>query len=195
MGNEQLLVESEEVKFASDWSRDGRFLLYGSESPQTSCDIWVVPMEGEHKPFVFLKTNFDERHAVFSPDGRWVAYTSNQSGQYEIYVQPFQRGTGQWQVSSSGGMYPRWRSDGRELYYIAPDGKMMAASVTTSGTTFQAGTPMALFQTRIYGGGTDVNVGHQYDVSTDGRFLINTVLEDSTSPITLLQNWNPGSKR
>ena len=199
-GNEQLLVESEEDKFATDWSRDGRFLLYGSGSPQTSFDIWVVPMEGEHKPFVFLKTNFDERQAMFSPDGHWVAFVSNQSGRYEIYVQPFSAGSpgtvgGQWQVSTTGGMYPRWRSDGRELYYIAPDGKLMAAPVTFSGTSFRPGTPVALFQTRIYGGGTDMNVGHQYDVSSDGRFLINTVLEDATSPITLLQNWSPGAKK
>ena len=199
-GSEQLLLESKQDKFVSDWSRDGRFLLYGSNDPPMSYDIWILPMEGDHKPFAFLKTDFDERHGVFSPDGHWIAYTSNQSGRYEIYVQPFSAASpgavgGQWQVSTAGGMYARWRSDSRELYYIAPDGKLMAASVTSSGTTFQPGTPVALFQTRIYGGGTDMNVGHQYDVSSDGRFLINTVLEDTASPITLLQNWNPGTKK
>ncbi|HEY4579546.1 MAG TPA: hypothetical protein VIG89_00805, partial [Candidatus Acidoferrales bacterium] len=99
---------------------------------------------------------------------------------------------GQWQVSTSGGVYPRWRADGKELYYIAPDGKLMAAPIAASGATIEPGTPVALFQTRIYGGGTDLNGGTSYDVSRDGRFLINTVLEDDASPITLLQNWAAG---
>jgi len=232
-GSEELLMESAQDKVVTDWSRDGRFLLYHSVDPQTSYDLWVLPMEGERKPFVFLKTNFDERRAQFSPDGRWVAYRSNESGRYEIYVRPFFQGGlsakmeggpapvsgtsvlsglqvqpapvsgtssgvgtgGQWQVSTSGGIDPRWRADGKELYYIAPDGKLMAAPITASGATIEPGTPVALFQTRIYGGGTDVNVGTQYDVSGDGRFLINTVLEDAASPITLLQNWAPGTTR
>ena len=168
-------------------------------------------MEGERKPFVFLKTSFDKGRGKFSPDGRWVAYMSNESGQYEIYVQPFFRGGrqaqpapvsgtssgasrgGQWQVSTSGGVSPRWRPDGKELYYIPPDGKLMAAPIAVSGATIEPGTPLALFQPRIYGGGTDLNAGTSYDVSADGRFLINTVLEDAASPITLLQNWSPTS--
>ena len=224
-GGEELLVESAQNKAAFDWSRDGRFLAYRSEDPQTSFDLWVLPMEGDRKPFVFLRTNFDEHRAQFSPDGRWVAYTSNESGQFEIYVRPFFQGGlpfaaqgqqvqpapvsgnasgtssgsstgggagGQWQVSTSGGINPRWRADGKELYYIAPDGKLMAASITASGATIEPGTPVALFQTRILGGGMDLNVGTQYDVTGDGRFLINTVLEDDASPITLLQNWAAG---
>jgi Tol biopolymer transport system component len=216
-GSEELLVESAQDKVAYDWSRDGRFLLYRSSDPQTASDIWVLPMEGDRKPFVFLKTNFDERQAQFSPDGRWVAYTSNESGRYEIYVRPFFHGGlsakteggpapvsgtasgtstgGQWQVSTSGGISPRWRADGKELYYIAPDGKLMATPIAASGATIAPGTPVALFQTRIYGGGTDVSVGTEYDVSGDGRFLIETVLEDAASPITLLQNWSAGLKK
>jgi eukaryotic-like serine/threonine-protein kinase len=212
-GSEELLVESAQDKVVNDWSRDGRFLVYSSNDPQTSWDTWVLPMEGDpsaslgqgRKPFVFLKTNFDERRAKFSPDGRWVAYMSNESGRYEIYVRPFS-GTssgassgagagGQWQVSTSGGVYPHWRADGKELYYIAPDSKLMAAPITASGATIEPGTPVVLFQTRIYGGGTDVNAGTQYDVTGDGRFLINTVLEDAAWPITLLQNWAPGVKK
>ena len=98
---------------------------------------------------------------------------------------------GQWQVSTTGGLYPRWRPDGKELYYIGPDGQMMAAPVTTTGATFEPGTPVALFQTRILGGGADNFQGRNYDVARDGRFLINTVLDDAASPITLLQNWRP----
>jgi Tol biopolymer transport system component len=197
---EELLLESAQDKIAMDWSLDGRFLLYGSSDPQTSWDIWVLPMEGERKPFLFLKTNFDERRAKFSPDGRWVAYISNESGRYEIYVRPFDgtsAGTnnGQWQVSTSGGVFPRWRADSKELHYITPDGKLMAVPITTRGATVEPGTPVLLFQTRIVGGGISAGGGTQYDVSADGRFLINTVLEDTASPITLLQNWNPEAKK
>ena len=200
-GREELLVESTQSKSADDWSRDGRFLLYDSVDPQTQRDLWVLPMEGDRKPFVFLKTNFGERSGKFSPDSKWVAYMSDESGRYEIYVRPFSGSTaaalagGQWQVSTSGGVRPRWRPDGKELYYIAPDGKLMAVPVTTNGATFQPGTPVALFQTRIYGSGTDLNVGTQYDVTADRRFLINTVLEEANSPITLLLNWKPEAKR
>ena len=199
-GSEELLLETEQDKTANDWSRDGRFLLYSSLDPQTSRDLWVLPMEGDRKPFVFVNTRFDERSAQFSPDGHWVAYISNESGRFEVYVRPFS-GTpsgvagGQWQVSTSGGLEPRWRPDGRELYYIAPDDKLMAAPIRTSGATFEPGTPAALFQTRIYGGGNDPGIGIEYDVTGDGRFLIDTVREDATSSITLLQNWAPGLKK
>jgi hypothetical protein len=130
-----------------------------------------------------------------------VAYESNESGRYEIYVRPFDGNApgastgGQWQVSTSGGINPRWQADGKQLYYIAPDSKMMAAPIAAKAAAIEPGTPVALFQTRIYGGGTDVSVGSNYDVSGDGRFLINTVLEDAASPITLLQNWTAGLKK
>jgi serine/threonine protein kinase/Tol biopolymer transport system component len=199
--NEQLLLESAYSKFASDWSRDGRFILYHSFGPQTSRDIWVLPLGGDRKPFVFLKTSFSEAYGTFSPDGRWVAYLSDQSGRNEVYVRPFAKtaadpstgGAGaEWQVSTSGGAYPRWRSDGKELYYIAPDGKLMAAPITINGETLEPGAPVPLFQTRILGGGADAP-GLQYDVSRDGRFLINTIL-DEAAPITLIQNWSPPAK-
>ena len=158
-------------------------------------------MEGDRKPFVFLKTNFDERRAQFSPDGRWVAYMSNESGRYEIYVRPFNgnapaaSGGGQWQVSTSGGISPRWRADGKELYYIAPDGKLMAAPISREWRDDRARhRPWPCFRRGLYGGGTDVTIGTNYDVSVDGRFLINTVLEDTASPITLLQNWTAALK-
>ena len=200
-GSEEILLESAQDKGIEDWSRDGRFLLYHSIDPQTLYDIWVLPMEGDRKPFVFLKTNFDERRAQFSPDGHWAAYMSDESGRYEIYLRPFNGNAsgeptgGQWQVSTSGGINPKWRADGKELYYIALDGKLMAAQITTKTTTIEPGTPVVLFQTRIVGGGTDVFVGNNYDVSGDGRFLINTVLEEAPSPITLVQNWTAGLKK
>jgi serine/threonine protein kinase len=208
-GSEELLLQSDQDKVVSDWSRDGRFLLYHSVDPKTSYDIWVLPLEGNPstgikagKPFVYLKTNADERRAHFSPDGRWVAYRSNESGRYQIYVRPFNGSPsaatspagadGQWQVSTAGGIEPRWAPNGKELYYIASDAKLMGVPIAANG---EPGAPKALFQTRIYGGGTDMNLGTQYDISADGRFLVNTLFEEATAPITLVQAWNPGVKR
>ena len=204
-GVEERLVASDQVKIPSSWSADGRFLLYHSVDPQTSRDLWVVPMVGDRTPSVFLKTPFREGYGAFSPDGRWVAYLSNESGRTEIYVRPFvppgAAGTaagaagGQWQVSTAGGIYPVWRPDGKELYYLNPAGAMMAAPITVTGATLAPGAPVVLFPTRIFGGGVDAQQGRQYDVAPDGRFLINTVLDSAAAPITLLQNWNPEAKR
>lgn len=202
-GSEELLLELqlETDLVTNDWSPDGRFVLYHSRNPQTDRDLWVLPLEGDRKPWLFLKTSFAEAAGQFSPDGRWVAYQSNESGRFEIYVRPFVEPTaadskatsagGQWQVSTAGGLFARWRADGRELYYIGPDGQMMAAPTIVTGTVLEPGTPVALFQTRIVGGGSDTNPGRQYDVTRDGRFLINTVVEGAAAPITLLQNWTP----
>ena len=205
------------TKITIDWSADGRFLLYLSLDPQSDLDLWVLPLDGEGKPVVFLKTNFVEYAGGFSPDGRWVAYQSNESGRFEIYVRPFVApatgGTagaaaggaaggatangagGQWQVSTAGGISPRWGPDGRELYYLGPDGQMMAAPVAVAGATPVPGTPVKLFDTRIYGGGVDNRLLWQYDVSRDGRFLINTVLDEAAAPITLIQHWQPDVTR
>jgi Tol biopolymer transport system component len=207
-GVEELLVESPQAKTASSWSDDGRFLMYHSADPQTENDIWVLPMEGDRKPWVFLKTNFSERHGMFSPDGRWVAYMSDESGRQEVYIRPFVEPaareadrdavaatSGQWQVSVAGGVFPRWRADGRELYFIGPAGEMMAAPMAAKGTRLEPGALVALFPTRIVGGGADVGQGRQYGVTRDGRFLINTEVDDDAAPITLLQHWNPELKR
>ncbi len=202
-GVEERLVASDQGKAPSSWSADGRFLLYHSIDPQTNADLWVVPMVGDRTPSVFLKTPFREVWGVFSPDGRWVAYQSNESGRDEIYVRPFgppgaARGPagGQVQVSTAGGVFPAWRPDGKELYYLNPAGEMMAAPVTVSGHTLEPGAPVRLFPTRIYGGGVDTQQSRQYDVASDGRFLINTVLDPTAiTPITLIQNWNPAVQK
>ncbi len=201
VGDEQLLVSSGQQMFPQSWSPDGRFLLYMSFDPQTDEDLWVLPMRGDHTPSVFLKTPFREIWGAFSPDSRWVAYQSNQSGRFEIYVRPFHppgakhtdsdSAAVQWQVSTAGGVFPTWRPDGKEIYYIDPSGAMMAAPITVSGATFAAGTPVKLFQTRIVGGGLAAQQGRQYDVAPDGRFLIDTVSESAAAPITLILNWNP----
>jgi serine/threonine protein kinase len=192
-GSEELLFESAQYKSANSWSPDGRFLLYQTQRDpnNNASDLWVLPLTGDQKPFVFLGSPFDERNGQFSPDGRWVAYQSTESGRPEIYVRPFPGPGGQWQVSTSGGVQPRWRRDGRELYYIAPEGALMASPVSVNGAAFQPGVPMALFQPRIWGGGTNATIRKQYDVTADGRFLINvTAADESTTPITLMINWN-----
>jgi serine/threonine protein kinase len=189
-GTDELLFASPPLKFPADWSPDGRFLLYLEVSPTTGNDLWVLPMDGDRKPFPFLTTSFDTRWGQFSPDGRWVAYHSNESGRNEIYARSFPGPGGQSTVSTSGGVYPRWSPDGKELFYLAPDGRLMAAQVAVTGTTLKAAAPVALFQTRIVGGGASI-VGsrQQYDVASDGRFLINVTTESAPQPISLILNW------
>ena len=204
-GVEEPLVASDQPKVAASWSADGRFLLYQSTDPLTNADIWVMPMMGDRTPAVFLKTPFRELAATFSPDSRWVAYQSNESGRPEIYVRPFVAPSATsagrastepyWQVSTTGGIMPAWRPDGKELYYLNPAGAMMAAPVTVTGSTIEPGAPVVLFPTRIYGGGVDAQQGRHYDVAPDGRFLINAEPENAVAPITLLQNWNPEAKK
>jgi Tol biopolymer transport system component len=174
------------------WSPDGRYLMYTSQGPVTAFDLWVLDMKGDRKPQVFLKTRFDETNGQFSPDGRWVAYQSNESGQYQIYVRPFPGPGGQWQISTAGGVSPRWRHDGRELYYITPDGRLIATPVEARSATVEPGAPIPLFQTRILSSA----LRPQFDVAADGRFLLNAPVESAAvAPITLVINWRPNAKR
>ena len=203
-GVEERFLASDQLKAPMSWSADGRFLLYLSIDPKTVGDLWVVPMVGDRTPSVFLKTPFRVAYGSFSPDSRWVAYQSNESGRSEIYVRPFVPpgaagkgagvAAGQWQVSVAGGIHPAWRPDGKELYFINPAGAMMAAPITVTGLNFDPGAPELLFPTRIASGGVDDALGRQgrqYDVAPDGRFLINTLLDSPAAPITLLMNWTP----
>ena len=203
---EERLVASAQSKTPTSWAADGRFLLYHSADPQTNGDLWIVPMAGDRTPSVFLKTPFREEHGAFSPDGRWLAYQSNESGRGEIYVRPFVQpreagsvsgaADAQWQVSTAGGINPVWRPDGKELYYLDPVGALVAAPITVAGAKLEPGAPVVLFSTRIVGGGADyAQTDRQYDVAPDGRFLINTVLDGAAAPITLLMNWNPDAKK
>jgi dipeptidyl aminopeptidase/acylaminoacyl peptidase len=195
-GSERLLLE--EVKapaFPEDWSRDGRFLLYMVYDPKTGRDLWAVDMnEKPLTPRPFVNTSFDERSGQFSPDGHWLAYQTDESGRPEVVVVSFPDPTERRNVSTSGGAQPRWRSDGKELYFVASDGSLMAAPITIArqahGSRIEVGAPVSLFQTLILGGG-DANVNTQYAVSRDGRFLISQPAESATTPITLILNWKP----
>ncbi|MBI4472709.1 MAG: PD40 domain-containing protein, partial [Acidobacteria bacterium] len=154
LGAEELLLETPNNKYAQDWSKDGRFLLYSEIDPKTGRDLSAWPATGnDRKALLIANTIFDELNGQFSPNGRWVVYETNESNQSQIVVQPFPVATGKVQVSIGGGTQPRWRSDGKEIYFIAPDGKLMAASVTASGSTFVAATPVALFSAPLARGG------------------------------------------
>lgn len=192
-GPEEVLFKSGEWKFPDDWSADGRFIVYQSLNPKTKWDLWVLPMSGDRQPLPFLQTEFNEEQAQFSPDGKWIAYTSDESGAPEVYVQTFPASGGKWRVSAGGGCQPRWRRDGRELFYIAADRRLMAVDVRL-GATFEAGAPKALFGTRVL---TLTVFRNHYAVSADGqRFLINSTIEEtSPTPISVVMNWTRELKR
>jgi Tol biopolymer transport system component len=181
--DEKNIVQENVGNFPSDWSRDGKYILY-CRGP----DLWFLTYP-EVKSSLFLKAPSVFRNGQFSPDGKWVAYASNESGKWEIYVTSFSDAHGRWQISSGGGEQPRWRGDGKELFFLSSDGKMMAAPVTT-GNHFDAGTPVVLFQSTprppvlVY----DLFV---YDVSRDGqRFLMNTqVKQTENTPMSVVLNW------
>jgi hypothetical protein len=161
-----------------------------------------LSLDGDKKPIPILQTPFDEMDAQFSPDGSWLAYESNESGRIEIYVRPF-RGTGdKSRVSPAGGSQPRWRPDGAELFYVSPDGHLMAAPIAFApdGQSARPGTPVALFPPRLASGG-NVTVGGpsghpQYAVARDGRFLLNMVADvEVAPPIAIVLNWDAALKK
>jgi eukaryotic-like serine/threonine-protein kinase len=189
-GEPVLLLHSANAKHPNDWSADGRFIIYDEQHPSRRGDLWVLPLDGDRKPIPFLTTPANESLAQFSPDGRWVLYSSDESGRTEVYVRDFAPervpavGTARITISTAGGSRPRWRPDGREIYYIAPGGKMMAVPVKTE-PTLEPGVAAPLFDTHVTG-------TFPYDVTADGRFLVNTIAEqESTSspPITIVMNW------
>lgn len=190
-GDERLLLKSTaDFKFATSWSRDGRFLLYTAENPETKSDLWVLPLQGDRKPTPFLRTEFNERSGRFSPDGHWIAYTSDESGSDEIYVREFFSGStpgswdaqGKWLISKGGGTDPRWRGDGKELFYVAANGKVMSVDIRAK-PVFRPGEPRALFQLPL-----GFRAG---DVTADGRrFLIGVpVAQSASTSFTVVLNW------
>jgi Tol biopolymer transport system component len=176
----------------TDWSPDGANVMFSVPSPASGNDLWILPLKGDKKPVKFLATPAEELHGNFSPNGRYVAYTSNESGRFEVYVQTFPLSDRKWQVSTSGGYEPRWRADEREIYYLSEDRKLMAVPV---GAGPQFDVPVTLFQTRVGAGITAFRT--HYVPSRDGkRFLVNTLSGDpSPTPITVVLNWSAGLKK
>jgi serine/threonine protein kinase len=172
-----------------DWSADGRFILYSENDPNTNRDIWVLPLTGDEKRYPLFQSQFNEIYAQFSPDSRWVAYVSGESGNDDVYVARFENPRERWRVSTAGGTLPRWRRDGSELFYIALDGRLMAVPVL-AGDTFKTGVPDSLFK-------LDSINDIQYDASPDGqRFLMSTRERGAVStPFTVVLNWTSALKQ
>jgi serine/threonine protein kinase/Tol biopolymer transport system component len=166
-----------------NWSHDGKYLLV-----LRNADLWYLALP-DRQPKPFVQSSGSVRNGQFSPDGKWVAYSSNESGNWEVYVSPFPNGASKWQVSRAGGEEPRWRRDGKELFYLSAEGKMMAVAVKT-GTNFEAGSPVTLFQTRTRQPVSFMDA-FSYDVTGDGqKFLINTrVDERNAAPLSVVLNW------
>jgi hypothetical protein len=191
--DEEVLLKSSEDKVATSWSRDGRFLLYTAVHAKTKSDIWVLPLEGSRKPVPFLIKEFNERQARFSPDGQLVAYTSDESGQDEVYVRSFSMNSagtaaqagGKWPISNGLGVDPRWRGDGRELYYRFADRRVMAVEIATN-PTFRAGIPKPLGPS-IFAFG--------WDSAADGRRFLSVATESGPLPYTVVVNWQAGLKK
>jgi Tol biopolymer transport system component len=182
-GTETPLLESPESKNVYDWSSDGQWILFAIQSPKTARDLWALPMMGKKKPVVLAQTMAEEREARFSPNARWIAYQSNESGRFEIYVQPFPGPGIRSQISTGGGASPKWDRDGRRLFFLDPSNRVMSVSVETNGPKAEAGTPVALFS---------LPPGATYETTDGQRFLINEIVKDP-SPITVLLNWRPRS--
>ncbi len=193
-GGDLPIVTSPNSDVVNSWSRDGTLILFHRLEPKTGRDLWVLPVDGDRPgtPRVILQTDANERMGAFSPDGRWVAYEADPAGVFNIYVRPFPAvDAGQWQISVDGGMQAQWSPDGKEIYFVSADDKLMAVPISTDGATLSPGRLTALFDARL-GLRPRTGGGVGYDVAPDGRFLIDVLVGDGpASSITLVQNWRP----
>jgi DNA-binding winged helix-turn-helix (wHTH) protein/Tol biopolymer transport system component len=175
------LLQDNMDKRPTDWSPDGRFLLYTQGTISGEGDLWVLPMQGDKKPFALTQSRFDEGEGRFSPDGHWIAYSSDESGRRDVYVRSFLGASGKWPISSGGGRSPQWSADGKKIYYRSLDGTLVEARVKT-GTFVEAGPPRTLFSIS----GQD----SEYEVLRDGKFLVNEQAVPWSGPPTVVMNWS-----
>jgi Tol biopolymer transport system component/DNA-binding winged helix-turn-helix (wHTH) protein len=182
---ERQLAASPYDLYMYDWSRDGRYIAYCETNPQTKIDVWIFPLTGERKPFPLLQTPFNEDSPQFSPDGRWIAYVSDETGRNEVYVASFPERSGKWQISTGGGTLPRWTGRGRELFYVAADGNLMSVPLNSGRRQFEWSAPRRVFTMWI--------PGTSYDVTAGGdRFLVLQPTDDvKANELTVLLNWRP----
>jgi len=193
VGNEELLIKSDVRVFPDDWSL-GRFILYTRHDPKTNNDVWVLPLDGDRQPYPFLQTPFYESAASLSADGHWIAYQSNDQGTINVYVQTFPASSDKWQISTNFGVFPHWRGDGKELFYLS-DGKLMAAEVKP-GRSFEASAPKALFDLAPLRARADLD-GGGFAATADGqRFIfISRGQGTSNSQYTVVLNWQAEAKK
>jgi Tol biopolymer transport system component len=182
-GNDQLVLQTNEPVTVSDWSPDGKTLLLDHFGPRFRSDIWLLPLDGEKKVRELVQTAYNEGESRFSPDGRWIAYSSDETGQREIYLRPYPGPGTPLKFSTSGGGSPTWRRDGRELFFISNDNKTMAAEIHYTGSSVEAGTIREIFARSP--------IMAEYEPFADGkRFLINRLIEPAeTDPVTIVVNW------
>ena len=190
LGDPQLLAEG--ARFPSCWSPDGRFILFKHRGVKTRMDVWALPTFGDKKEFPVLNSQFDEQTPNLSPNGRWLAYYSDETGNGEIYVQSFSSqgkvGSDKKRISANGGLYPVWRHDGTELFFVGSDGQLMTTKVKTDAAEFEFEPAKPLFKTRMLAWVGNFN---ELDVTPDGqRFLIGTLIGDSKAPPPMvILNW------
>jgi len=192
-GQEELLLHAGINGYPNDWSPDGKWIVYSQTGQKTALDLWLLPLNGDRKPVPYLQTPFDETGARFSPDGRWMAYQSNESGRFQVYVQTVPPSGAKYQISSAGGSVPNWGRDGKELSYVSADQKLMAVPVKL-GATVEAGTPLPLFPI------PETATSFYYAPMRDGqRFLVNVAAGGETGataqPITVVTNWQAVLKK
>jgi Tol biopolymer transport system component len=197
--SERQILKSDKRKIPTDWSRNGQFILFQQEDPKSKWDLWALPMAGDRKPFPILQSEFNETDGVLSPDGKWLAYTSDETGTAQVYVQHFMSRSaggqgdkifrGKWRISTDGGWEPHWQADGKELFYLNARRGIMSAKVRT-GQMLDASTPLALFASPV-----DIK---DYDVTPDGRrFLVSPMSWElrGTEPVTVVSDWTQVLKR
>jgi Tol biopolymer transport system component len=194
--SEELLLTTSYGEFPTDWSADGRLVLFTSVDPKLGMDVWAMPLDGDRKPFAVVRTEFNESQAQFSPDGRWIAYQSDKTGNPVIYIQPFP-GTGdEVRASIEGGTQPRWNPGSPELFYVGADDRLMAVPIrVASGGKIEPGASRALFRTDV-GSTATLAYRQQYVVSPDGQsFIMNSaVTEAGASSISVILNWRPPAR-
>lgn len=187
-GARQALLEDDASEHVDSWSSDGKYIAYRRFDPsgRSEADLWVLPLFGDRKPFPIVESHSNKQNPTFSPDGRWLAYDSDESGRWEVYIVGFPQGEGKWQVSTGGGQQPRWRRDGRELFFLATGNKLMAAEVREKAVSPEIGAPQSLFQIT-----PDANPYRSYDVTGDGKkFVVVThPPEQYAKAITIISNW------
>jgi len=187
-GATQPLLEDDAIEYVDSWSADGKYIAYARADPgrKPGWDIWALPLFGDRKPFAVVENQFNKEMPSLSPDGKWLAYASDESGSLEVYIVPFPRGDGKWQVSTNGGRQPRWRGDGRELFFLGRQDKLMATAIQKKDASLELGSPHVLFQADF-----SPSVFRMYDVTRDGKkfIFVTQPTETGSRAITLIANW------